>query len=1165
MPETLASKSRIESISSHIFEQFYSRTVIEGNKQKIDYRLSLDIETKSNTLWLTFSRDDQKHTVTIPLPYLKNGVALIMQNEVERAICNYYLKDRETIIDYITAVSLIVCGNPTGIVPEYLIKGTSFIQRIINSFQYGNAPTIIYNLQRTINEIVNKMPLHETYLNSWVMNHRLIVIDPKFDELRSPAQRLEYQVQKNKEYFHMGWTSIGLSDGVLADRNYILTTDIRKLTPFGMRFHNPGRNLYSTLGMTGDELPLIRSKSMQKLMDKGLTRKGWNLNTLFVNIPDVFEDQILVDKRHANKFVTYKRRYQCFGQLFVKEGEVLKKGCKLSINSAGEIKRLDLKAPRMKIEKISKSKTNVGGVKTDVYNVIISYRRYFKDGTKCTNLHGNKGVIRLMDLGNMINPKTGEAKPIDVIVGAQSVKKRMNFGQIFEALTNNINGDKGIVIDDYFDIDIASVPEQLEANGFPADGTCTCHTYVGELTGICGTVFWGVIGQPEGSLWQDGITTKKNGRELRTAGLKFSTVEIRALETRFGKDNPVIEEIMSYAQGTDDLHEKILILKSRRGEVPGRKPIIDVRDVKAVNQNSGVIMDPDLIGGTVVDESFHTGGFVLQLPIPCEVRLNKESHQLVSEGMPAGPAQEDQIVYVYDKIYIPHSNLRKCWKHDTSKLGLSEIGALINNIVISSNRLIVRPMDTVNYMLYYSAIAAYFRRISAMMGSKRGDISTYGMAVRYPYSAKAVATLSNALPKNTVEIHRNMANYLNVSNGDVVLVERFPCLGFMSIRPQKIHITDDPMCLFTIRASANSLGSLSLDFDGDVLFLASFHTPEAKKVLRKEWANPNKTCYDIIKRLNKKAGVPHIKCMNLQDYEIAPFNDLDIESHAELVKRATGVKSHTGPVIALAYNIMRLIENSNIADNQRANVAIELFLDKVGNSVFKQKHGVQSLHDIVIDAICTANVDLLVEHGFKRGTSTIICDVIIEKAKGLGVYDLVKYHEFVKSKGTSNIINRIVRSENMIYFASRAQLEGCNLLRHMEQPEVDVPSKLLYWILSGKSESITTPLDKHKQEKALEKLFSDEYKDICKVLHSVLDVTFIDRDRSNKEDKLQPFGEAMKKAYSSRDKPKKSNEEERLQLFGKLMEEAYSSRDGSKKDNKIKSCSEAMKRAYLNR
>jgi len=1023
MPETLTSKERIESVCDSILQQFHSRTVIEGNKQKIDYRLSLKIENTFNTLWLTFSKDEQKHTVSIPLPYLKNGAVLIAQNEVERAVCNYYLKERGTIVDYITAISLIVCGDPTGLIPEHLVKGTPFIQRIINSFQYGNAPTIIYNLQRAINEIVNKMPLHETYLNSWVMNHRLIIIDPEFNKLNSPAQRLKYQIQKNRDYFHMGWTSIGLSDGVLADKNYILTTDIRKLTPFGMRFHNPGRNLYSTLGMMGDELPLIRSKSMQSLI-----------------------------------------------------------------------------------------------------------------GTKLTNLHGKKGVVRLMDLGNMIDPKTGESKPIDIIVGAQSIKKRKNFGQIFEALTNNLNNNKELVIDDYFNADIDTISRQLADNGFTPDGTSVCHTYLGELTGICGKVFWGVIGQPEGSLWQDGATTKKNGRELRTAGLKFSTVEIRALETRFGKDNPVIEEVMSYAQGTDDLHEKFLTLKSRRGEIPTDKPVVDVRNIKAVNQNSGVIMDPSVIAGTIVDEIFYPGGFVLQLPIPCEVRLDKDTCNLISEGMPAGPAQEDQIVYIYDKIYIPHSNLRKCWKHGTGKLGLSEIGALINNIIISSNRLIIRPMDSVNYMLYYNAIAAYFGRISNMMGGKRGDISTYGMSVRYPYSAKGKATLSNALPRNTVEIHRNMAKDLNVSNGDVVLVERFPCLGFMSIRPQKIRITDDPLCKYTIRVSGNSLGSLSLDFDGDDIYIASFHTIAAKKTLKREWANPNKACYDIIKELNKKAGVPHTKCMNLQEYEITPFNDLDIESHAELVKRATGVKSHTGPVIALAYNIMRLIENSNVAESQRTNVAVEFFLDKVGNSVFKQKHGIQSLHDIVIDAICTANVNKLVEHGFRRGTSTVICNVIIEKAEALGVYNLVKYHEFVKSRNTSNIVNRIVRMENKIYFASRAQLESCNLLRHMEQPEVDIPSKLLYWVLSGKSDNVTTPLDEHKQERALEGLFSDKYKDICRALNATMNTIFSKRNR--REEKLCKFGEHMRKVYSNRDR------ENKMKSFKKAMDEAYSNRLG---------------------
>ncbi len=1146
MPKDIMEEGRVKELFDNIVQQFYSRTVVEGKKTGVNHDLSLEVEHKLKSMWLTFSKGKQSHTVTIPTPFLRNGVNLIAQNEVERAVCSYYIKEVEQEVDYLAAIYLIVCSDPTGLIPNFLVKGTPFIQRVVDSFQYGNAPTIIYNLQRAVNEVVNRMPLHETDMNSWVMNRRLLIIDPKFDELRSPADRLTYQVEKSKENFHKGWTSIGLSDGVLADKNYALTTDIRKLSPFCIRYNNPGRNLYSTLGMRGDELPLVKSKSMQELLNSGTTgtkvdpstekmitvgkalmrkpkavpslggisRKGWNFFTLFANLPDVFEDQILIDKRHANKFVTYEKRYQCFGDLLVKEGNFLKKGHKLSIAPDGEMKRFDLDAPKAKVIRVSKSITNVGGVKTDVYNVVVEYRRYFKDGTKITNLHGNKGVVRLMDLGYAVDPRTGESRKIDIISAAQSIKKRKNFGQILEALTNTINGNKNTVCEDDFYVPIEVIENQLVEHGLPADGTWVCHTYAGEITGVCGTVFWGVIAQPEGSLWGNDATTKKNGRELRTAGLKFSTVEIRALQTRFGKDNPILDEILSYMQGTEDLHEKFAILKSKRGQFPSDKPIIDVRDVKPVNQSAGIIMEQSVVAGTVVDEAFQTGGFLLQLPLPFKTVLEDEKTlDLVTEGMAPGPYMSGNVVYETDKIYIPHSNLRKCWKHDTGKFGLSEIGALVNNIIISSNRLLVRPEDQINYTLYYNAVATYFRRVSEMMGSKRGDISIYGMAVRYPYSSKAYATLSNRLPKNTIEIHENMAKSINVKSGDIVLVERFPCLGFMSVRPQKVQITNDPLCKCTIRVSGNSLGSLSLDFDGDVLFLASFHTPEAKEALRKEWKNPNKACYDIIKELNKKAGVPHTKCMGLQEYDITPFIDLDSETHAELVKRATGVKSHTGPVIALAYNVMRLIENSEVADNQKTNIAIELFLDKVGNSVFKQKHGVQSLHDIVIDAICTADVNLLVEHGFKRGTSTIICNIIREKAKGLEkpVHNLKSYHEFIKRKGASNIINRIVREQNKIYFASRAQLEACKLLAHIEQPALDVPSNMLHLILSGKSNNAITPLEEHKQQKSLEQLFSDNAKEACVELHKLIDELLVKRINLPNKEKIIAAGKAIAK------------------------------------------------------
>lgn len=1081
-------KENIESLKNTIVSQFMSRTVLEGKKQGIDFGIDIETEIKEGALWVTFCKGEDKHSIDFPVPFVEKGIEFIEQNGVRRALCKYFLKDRDITLDFLGIMYYIMCDNPTGIIPGTLIKKVDFLQQIIYSFENGSTSTIIYNLQRAIGEVVTRMPLHETDINSYIMNKRIVIVDYKFDLLSDPKSRLDYHIQKSREYFDRGWTTIGLSDGSLSDKNYILTMDLKHLSPFGMKYHNPQRNLYSTLGMRGDELPLVRSKTMQDLMDKGLTRKGWNLNTFFVDVPDVFEDQILVDKSHANKYVEYEKRVQCYGMLQVHVGQSIYAGKKLSIAPDGESKIFKDVSDRAWVSKITESISNVGGIPTKVYNLMIRYRRKFKDGVKITNQAANKGVIRLKDLGHAKHPKTGEQIKIDVITASKATQKRKNYTQILEAMFNNITGGKVVVLDDY--VDTGDIAAGLKEAGFPEDGMWECETCFGPLKGIFGKVFWGVTHDVEDMLWNRNDTIRTNARDIRTAGLKFSTVEFRALNTRFGEDNPIIDEIMSYTQGGNDLHEELNILRSKRGEIITKRPVVEAKSILPVDQSKGTIVAKEATIGTVADTDVFAEGFMLKLPIEYQVAINRKTRK-TWEGpahslTPEMTEMMDKI-YVLDSVYVPHAPLRKCWRHETGKYGLSEIATMVNNIIVICHRHINEPDNSIHLSMLFKAVYSYFHRVATKLGSKRGEVSVYGMSVRYPFSAKAVATLSNNLPKNTIEIHSEMAKILQVTNGDVVLVERFPCLGFMSLRPQKVRVTRDEQCRYTIRVSGNNLGSMSLDFDGDVLFVASFHTPEAKEALLKEWTNPNKSCYTAIQELNKKAGKPHTREMSLQEYNITPFEPWTVDTHADMVANATGVKSHTGPVIALAYNIMRIIENSDVKNDQKTNCAIELFLDKVGNSVFKQKHGVRSLHDIVIDAICTCDVDALVAEGFRRGTSTVICNVIREKAARRGITDLVAYHTKIKSTGGSNIINLIVRKENMVYFASRALLEGCELLHHLEQPVVDVPSRMLQWTLSGKSENVKTPLQSLIEEKSMNKIINKDIKDATKALIDIFD------------------------------------------------------------------------------
>lgn len=1117
--------TEITTLINLIQSQFTARTVFQAKKSGADFKDAvLSHEIKNKTLYLTLTTRDEAHTLTVPLPYKTGGITLIKCNEVERAVCNYFSTPLDKIISYLDVIQNIFMGDYSGLVTTVTVKKTIFIQQLAYAILNNNLPVVVYNLQKAINEIVNKMPLHETAMNSWMMNNRLMIIDPAFDSLTDPNEKLVYQIEKNRKYFDRGWTSIGLSDGSLADKNYILMQDIRRATPFGISHHNPQRNLYSTLGMKGDELPNIRTEFTQSLLNDGITRKGWNWFTAYVDLPDTFEDQIVVDKRHANKFILQSRRIQCFGDMLVKENQKLNYGAPLVRCSDGEVECYKVKADESWVDRIVTGETVVGGRKKIVHNVVVKFKRKLKDGTKITNTHGNKGVIKLVDLGYAIDPATGELRRLDVAVSAKTIGKRKNYGQILEALLNDQNerkqaigsgdvatktiwtddgpvvttGDviptpaKPIVLpDDYTINDMAPIEDYFKSIGFNDDLTWECDTYVGKVQAVCGTVFWGVSKDVEDQLWDYNDTIKTNGKELRSAGLKFSTVEFKALETRFGRDNPIMREVLTYVQGVESIEETLAMLRSKTGVLPTDKKVKSVFEMLEIDQTGGTMFTKEQLQNTIADEFYYPDGLVLQLPVQYQTAVGWKRDDCHEGGVTLWQGQYDpekyRAIYLTDKIYVPAGLLRRSWRHSTGLYGMSEVSVLLNNIIALSNRYREEPENAYRLTMLYRAIGSYFARVSTMLGTKRGDINNYAMSVRYPYSAKAVAALSNSLPPNTVEIHSDMAKILKVSNGDIVITERFPCLGFMGVRPQKVRVTNDPMCKYIIRVSGNSLVSQNLDFDGDVLYIAAFHSEEAKALLNKEWTNPNDDCWVHIDWLNNRKGSPRTKCMGIKDYAITAFPPLTSEEHAKVVGKLTGVKAQTGPVIAMAYNLMRIMENSGTINTRAVDAGIEMFIEKAGQSVFEQKHGGQSLHDIVIDAICSADIDTLVEEGFDPKISLFICQVIAQKAAKLGVHDLAAYHQKQLASGGSNIINRIVRTENKIYFASRSALEGTVLLEALNAEEVDLPSRIFKLTTSGKYNGTRTFLDNQKDNALLNNIKDDDLREVCSKLFRRLD------------------------------------------------------------------------------
>jgi hypothetical protein len=1034
------------------------QTFVQALTTQISYRVigvgietdstkSFKINTTDKAITITF-KNEQETSITIPIPFVEKGVEFVEANNVKRPTCQYYIKQQDKFLNFMGCMNEIFLGDTNSIIPKEIFKSkTNFMQLIKFSYENNSLDYITYVMQKCINYIINKLPLHTTLMNSWAKNKMVVILDPIFEELDDPAQKHLYQVEKNKEFFQRGWTSLGLSDGSLADKNYMLTVDLRKLTPFGMKHHNPQRNLYSTLGMLGDEEPLLETTTMAELKQQGISRKGWNLFTLFVDIPDVWEDQIMVDISHKDKYITHEKTFVILGTPLVFKGDTIYRGDTFFIDNDEHKQPFKVKCDKGIVKSIKDIDTVIGGIRHQAIEITVDCISYLKEGTKITNMSANKGVIRMADLGYATNPVTGEKRKIDVIVSSKAVLKRKNYGQILEALFNNLNNEQPCIIPDDAETNEAKIAASLSANNFSENGTWDCETYVGNLKGICGKVFWGVTHDANDTVWDKKEIITKNSRGIREAGLKFSTIEFRALRTRFGADNAIEKEILFHATMPKDFNEMYAIIKHKLGEAVFVDKTINVEEIKEASTNTGTSYSKEDLQGTVLDKDLCAEGFLLKLPIEYQVIIGKNG-EILNEGFPSEnivSINEDEVERVVssDTIYVPYYNLRQPWMQENHLYGIGGLATNVNSIVRLSQRFINDDTDATTLSLLYRAIYSYYLKVRTMLGSKRGAISILGMSVRYPHSAKAVATLSNNLPPNTIEIHKSMAKDLNVKQGDIVLVERFPCLGFMSLRPQQVYVTDDDSCKYTIRASGNSLGSLTLDFDGDVLYIAAFRTEEARKALRDEWENPDPVCYNYIQQLNAKMGTPRFKEMDLFNYAIKAFEALNTKTHAEIVSKLTGVKSYTGPVVALAYNILRIMESSIPAKDSTIWAGIEVFMDKVANSVFKQKHGKKSLHAVVTEAVCTANEAKLIEEDFEKDTVMIVCDVIRQKATERNIKDLIYYHKRAMENNNSSFINRIVREENKLYFASRSVLNDAALLTILSTYDVvDVPSSI---------------------------------------------------------------------------------------------------------------------------
>lgn len=990
----------------------------------------LSTNISNHTLWLEFGTDKVKQTLAIPVPEVgSNGnVVITTQTGVQRAVGTWMVGAEEK--NFWGLVCWMLCDRVENYFPT--TSKRIYLERLLLSFNYDQAPMVFRNFQRMLDDIINSLPLVGTAMETWAMCNRIQIMDPVWESL-TPKQKLAYQKKLNTDMFPM--TSLGQSDSGMCN-NTLLKVDVRKTVPYGMSHHNPRRNLYQTLGMEGEETPVVYSHTEKDMEEQGLVRKGWNLMTVFLDLPLNFEDQIIVSNRLASQLVKDSRRFVCYGNVVVKPQDRVYFMHPLSIEPDGSVTRFTCHSDSAEVESIEDSLINFNGDKAPVKIVTVTMKRVFKDGFKLTNRHGNKGIIKLDDTGVVHDPVRGDV-PVDIIVSARSVQKRKNFGQLLEALTTLLHGTtQQIVVPDNIVVHSEMVKTALVKKGYANDGTVPVTTKWGNFNAVSGWVHWGVIKTPEDQVWSSFDTRATNNKDLRMAGNKFSHIEVRALITMFGKNNPVLAEILSHRQGHDIVFEYLKVLETLRGR-DYTLPIVGWDTIQPVDQSHGFFHNPAELTGSVADTSVYPGGFFFSLP---------EGYRYVIRSMPRGEFSEEYVkvedvgntkgAVVLDKIMVPGAKVRTSWQHQTGKFGLSDVSALINSIVSAIHRFHNKSGDAEQIG---RAIYMYFHGLSSYLSTKTGAISSLCMAVRYPWTSKATAAVSDSLPANEIEIHETMAKDLKVHTGGFVLVERYPCLGFMSLRVQKVRVTKDPQCRFVVRVSGNSLASQTLDFDGDVIYLMSFHTPEAVSALAKEFDNPHRARKAACDEASEKK-VPSVNQLSLDEYHMEIFPPLTAEQNAEIVEGLTGIKRGTGTIVALCYNIMRILEREIGYKDEELTIGMEKLLDKVANSVFSMKHAGRSLETECREAICTANVEKMVELGFDPNASAVLAATILKLAEKFGFdHEFLKtYFEVSEKEGKSSIINIIVRERHKVWFTSRSDLHPVALLGNLDTNPEDL-------------------------------------------------------------------------------------------------------------------------------
>ena len=256
-------------------------------------------------------------------------------------------------------------------------------------------------------------------------------------ELRLPHDSHEFLIDPNDTSTgkNVGLTGT-LSMGRINEKGFIERKERGTLSPSDFipyKLHNdPNRaqmavaHMKQACPLIGGEDPIVKTPAWETISGAKL---GVNLRIAYIPSGNVYEDAVVISESAAAKMATIQRQTY-------KSNNPNLDYTKMGLKVGQRVERKD---------QFGDTHIKVGGnitkINKDGFEVETVYQ--MTPGDKLAGRHGNKSVVSKVlpdsEMPKIINPKTGEEEPAQVIMSPLSVVGRKNLGQIME--TNEAYGN----------------------------------------------------------------------------------------------------------------------------------------------------------------------------------------------------------------------------------------------------------------------------------------------------------------------------------------------------------------------------------------------------------------------------------------------------------------------------------------------------------------------------------------------------------------------------------------------------------------------------------------------------------------------------------------------------------------------------------------------------